>query len=129
MRKELPICALAITLVFGFVRVACAEVRIEGDQATVKIATDKASISDVLSALAAKFDLEFRSAIPLSERASNAYSGSLNQVIFRLLDGSNFLIKSGEGTFEILVFGKGGDKLALPPRQESQMKTVRSLWK
>jgi hypothetical protein len=129
MFSRLSCCALGLALACGFSQSARAEIHIEGDQASTRVTTDQNTISDVLSALAANFRLEYRSAIPLNELANETYSGSLNQVIARLLDGDNFLIKREGETTEILVFGKRGDKLAAPPpRKPPPEKTVRSLW-
>jgi hypothetical protein len=74
-----------------------------------------AGIADVLSAPAATFNLRYRAAIPLDATASKAYAGSFRQVISRLLNGYNYVIKTDQETVEIVVFGRRGE-VATPAR-------------
>jgi len=55
--------------------------------------TSQDAIADVLSALAATFNVQYRTGIPLDAAASKSYAGSFRQVISRLLDGYNYVIK------------------------------------
>lgn len=101
-------------LICGAPATAGAEVRVEGSAASVHVSTDQDTIADVLSALGAAFRLRYRSAVPLSAAAGPAYSGSLRQVIARLLDGYNYLVKVDQETTEISVLGSRG-QAAIPP--------------
>ena len=91
-----------------------AEVRVEGGASAVHVTTSRDAISDVLSALAATFKVRYRSEIPLNAAADPSYAGSLEQVISRLLDGYNYVIKRDRETVEIVVIGRRG-ALAIPP--------------
>src|SRR6267154_2074606 len=105
---------LATALCCGLATVARADVQIEGTPAAVRIATDQAAISDVLSAFAATFKVTYRTAIPLDAAADATYAGSFGQVISRLLAGYNYVVKKDGETTEITVFGRRGE-VAIPP--------------
>jgi hypothetical protein len=93
---------------------ARAEVHVEGSRAAVRITTSQDAIADVLSAVAATFNVGYRTAIPLDAPANAAYAGSFGQVMSRLLDGYNYVIKTDQGSTEIVVFGRHGE-VAIPP--------------
>src|SRR5258707_10253284 len=101
-------CAFALSVVFvcSLPTIASAEVHVEGSPARVHVSTSRDTISDVLSALAAKFNVPYRTAIPLDAPAEATYSGSFRHVISRLLEGYDYVIKTDESkTTEIIVFG------------------------
>jgi hypothetical protein len=107
--------ALAMALTCGVAAVAAAEVNVEGTPAAVRITTSQDTISDVLAAVAATFNVKYRTAIPLDAAANATYSGSFGQVISRLLDGYSYVIKKNPDATEIVIFGKRGEA-ALPPK-------------
>jgi hypothetical protein len=111
-----PSCGLAIvtwaTVIWA--EVAWAEVRVEGSPAAVRVTTNHDTIADVLSAFAATFDVKYRSAVPLGATADAIYSGSLAQVIARLLDGYSYVIRNDRQATEIVVVGESG-AVAVPP--------------
>jgi len=109
---RLALVATAV-LACGFATVACADVKIEGSLAAVRVTTDQEAISDVLSAFGGAFDVRYRTAIALDAAADTAYSGSFGQVISRLLDGYNYVIKTERNLIEVLVFGRRG-RIAAP---------------
>ena len=90
----------------GAPTIAAAEVHVEGTVAAVRVTTNKDAIPDVLSAFGDAFNVRYRTAVPLDGNASSAYSGSLAQIISRLLDGYNYVIAHNQGTIEIVVLGK-----------------------
>lgn len=95
---------------------ARAEVHIEGSPAAVRITTSYNTISDVLSAFAARFKVKYRTEIALDAVAGAAYSGSIREVISSLLDGYNYVVKSEQDRIEIVVFGKrGAAAIPTPP--------------
>jgi hypothetical protein len=115
-RRSRHAFALAAALLCGAAPPARAEVHVEGNPAEVRITTSQDAISDVLAAVAKTFNIQYRSAIPLDAAANASYSGSFGQVISRLLDGYNYVIKrEPEGT-EIVVFGRRGEVAIVPPK-------------
>jgi hypothetical protein len=101
-------CALATT--------ARAEVRVEGDSNAVRVTTSQDTISEVLSAMAAALHFRYRTAVRLDASANAVYSGSLREVVARLLDGYNYAIRGSHGTIEINVIGRRGEVSPRPPR-------------
>jgi hypothetical protein len=109
--------------------IARAEVRVEGSPAVVRVTTSRDTISDVLSALAATFNVQYRTAIPLNAAAGATYSGSFRQVISRLLDGYNYTIKTDDSkTTEIVVLSKRGEAINPPkaPTDKPEVASVQS---
>jgi len=100
---------LALALTCGLASVACAEVRVEGSPAAVRVTTNQDRISDVLAAFDATFKVKHRSSIPLDAAAHASYTGSFGQVIARLLDGYNYVIRNEQETTEIIVLGRRGE--------------------
>jgi hypothetical protein len=107
---------LVVVLACALATIARAEVRVEGDPAAMRVTTSRETISEVLSALAAAHHFRYRTAVRLDASANAVYSGSLREVIARLLDGYNYVIKGNRGTIEINVTGRRGEVAPRPPR-------------
>ena len=107
-----PIVVLACALA----TIARAEVRVEGDSTAVRVTTSQETISEVLSALAAALHFRYRTAVRLDASANAVYSGSLREVVARLLDGYNYVIRGNHGAIEIIVTGRRGEVAPRPPR-------------
>jgi hypothetical protein len=105
---------LAAALACGFATSAAAEVRIDGTAAALHVTTGRDSIATVLTAFGASHKLRYRAAVPLDAAANAVYSGSLGQVLARLLDGYNFIVKRDQDGIEVVVLGRRGD-VAIPP--------------
>jgi hypothetical protein len=114
MRRHRCAFALATALTCGLATIARAEVHVEGSLAAVRVTTNQDPIADVLSAFAATFNVKYRTAIPLDAPANATYAGPFGQVLSRLLDGYNYVIKKDQETTEIVVLGRHGD-VAVPP--------------
>jgi hypothetical protein len=99
---------VAAALVCALAPGARAEVHIEGSPAAVRVTTSHDAISAVLSAFGATFKVKYRTEIALDAVAGDAYSGSIREVISRLLDGYNYVVKGDQDRIEIVVFGKRG---------------------
>jgi hypothetical protein len=109
---------------------ARAEVHVESSPAALRITTSQDSIDDVLSAVATTFNVRYRTAIPLDAAASATYSGSIGQVISRLLNGYNYVIKTDQGSTEIVVLGRRGEVAIPPPAPKAPpAKGIVSQWR
>ena len=127
MRHRRCVFALSVAFVCSLPTIASAEVQVEGSPAAVRVSTSRDTISDVLSALAATFNLRYRTAIPLDAAANATYSGSLRGVISRLLDGYNYMVMTDDSKpTEIVVFGTGG-KVVKPPKTLTDSLGVESV--
>lgn len=109
--------------------IACAEVRIEGNPAALRVTTDRDAVADVLSAFAATFNVQVRSAVALDAPAHAIYSGTFGQVVSRLLAGHNYVIKKDQGATEIVVLGKRGDVAVSSTPKASSPKGILSRWR
>jgi hypothetical protein len=98
----------------GLATSAFAEVHIEGNLSALRLSTSGDPLSDVLSAFSARFPVKYRTAVPLDAEIKGAYSGSLPQVVSRLLDGYNYVIKNDQELTEIIVFGSKGEVSVSP---------------
>ena len=107
--------AAVAALAYGFATGASAEVQVEGDLTALRVTTRGDTLSDVLSAFGSPFHVKYRTAVPLNAEINGAYSGSFSQVVSRLLDGYNYVIKKDQDLTEIIVFGKTGE-VAMPPK-------------
>lgn len=130
MRQIRCTFGLAVALTCGLATIACAEVRIAGSAAAVRVTTSQDTISDVLSAFATTFNIKHRSSIPLDARANEIYTGSFGQVVARLLDGYNYVIKNDQGVAEIIVFGRRGEvAIPAPTTRAPPSKGIVSRWR
>jgi hypothetical protein len=107
----------------GTPKTAQGEVKVEGTVAAVRVATTQDTIAGVLSAFATTFDVRYRTSVPLDRVLSGSYTGSLRQVISRLLDEYNYVIKNEGETTEIIIVGTIGERsipVQAPPRPMPQ---------
>jgi hypothetical protein len=94
-----------------------AEARISGEPDAVWVEARDASVDEVMAALVASFDLRYRSPASLTRRVTGTYEGSLQQVVGRLLDGYNFVLRTGSEGVEAWVYGAvGAGGVLLTPR-------------
>src|SRR5262250_2708931 len=127
MNQRRRLFALSVVFVCSLPTTAGAEVHVEGSVAALRVSTSRDRVSDVLSALAATFNVQHRTTIPLDAVADATSSGSLRQVISRLLDGYNYMIKTDDSkTTEVIVFGKRGEVVA-PPKAATDKPEVASV--
>jgi hypothetical protein len=101
-----PALAVAILLVTQGVgaRPAQAQVQIQGTADALRVEVEKSSVADVLSALGAKFDVRYRSDVPLDQMIDNdSYRGSLSRVISRVLRDYSYIVKRDRASFGIVI--------------------------
>ena len=84
---------------------AHAEIILEGPANALQIEMRDASVQDVLLVLGANYGLRFSSAAPLDRSVSGSFSGPLPRLVARLLDRYNYIVKSANGTLEVVVLG------------------------
>ncbi len=109
LTTERPVAACLLTLMFACVSGAvCAEVHVSGDVNAIRIEASQSKISEILSALRQEYNVKYQSSIALDEAVTGIYSGSLKQVLPRILDGYTYVIKKTETSTEVLVNGRQG---------------------
>jgi hypothetical protein len=99
---------------------ARADVEIRGDPSGVHMEASQATRWEALAALGSAFGLRYRTSAPLEGTLTGTYAGSLAQVLSRVLDGYDYVVKTEEGSTEVIVIGRHGNRavaIAPPPVQ------------
>jgi hypothetical protein len=81
--------------------------RISGTEAAVSVDAQNSSIKDILGMLDQQFNVHLQSTAALDKQISGTYEGPLRQVLARLLDGYNFIIRVRDGHLLVTVLGGG----------------------
>ena len=111
---------LAMLLLFPALRVR-AEVSVTGARDDVRLEVDNTAIEDVMEALGANFGLRYRSTAPLVRRISGTHRGTLERIVARVLDGYDFVVKTGPEGIEVTVYGA-----VKPEDAQRQAKSVKA---
>jgi hypothetical protein len=102
---------------------ARADVSVEGDIRAVRLEASHAPVQEVLSALGTAFNVRYRSSVSLDRGIHGTYTGRLDRVIARVLDGYNYVLKHEKDAIEIVVVGRTGEAVASPtPKKVSPPK-------
>lgn len=124
----MPARMLFFTLALvGSAEFAFAEVKVVGPAEALRVTAREHKLSDVLSSVASHLGGKYRTAIELEALTSGTYSGSLGQVMSRLLDRYNYVIKQNGEQREIIVLGKRGG--ATMPAPAAAAPSVASRWR
>jgi|SRR6516165_2343856 hypothetical protein len=84
---------------------AHAEANVTGTVDSVRLEAHAASLEEVLSAFGTAFNLRYHTSTALVESVNGTYSGSLQRLLSRLLDGYNFVIKTSDNEIEVAIYG------------------------
>jgi hypothetical protein len=103
--RLLPLILGSAILTAGHFRapIAHAEAIVSGSDHNLMIEVRDTSLQDVLTALGAKFDLRFRGLSSLDRRIEGTYRGSLREVITRLLDRYDYVLKTNGARIEVII--------------------------
>ena len=89
---------------------ARSEVSVEGTAAALRIKAEQATLSEVLGALETRLGVRHSALIALDDvKVGGTYSGTLEDVLRRLLAGLNYVIKTQEEVVEVVIVGRPGD--------------------
>jgi hypothetical protein len=126
LATAIPLAALV------HVHCAHADASVSGEPDAVRVEVNNAPIDEVMLALGVSFGLQYHSPAALSRRVSGMYEGSLQRVVARLLDGYDFVIRTGPKGVEVRVYGavKTGEAVLAPkpvvvPKPPPSAKTRR----
>jgi hypothetical protein len=87
---------------------AHAEVRVTEQANSIRLETQNAALSDVLTALGATYTLP-KGGMTEAERPFNGtYTGTARELIFRVLDGYDFIVSRSNGKFDVVIYGVSG---------------------
>ena len=84
----------------------------------------------MLAALSKTLPVRVRTSIPLDKVIHGTYSGSLQQVLSRVLDGYNYIIKPLDKTAEVVVIGVPGERtVAADPPTPTPRRSLAAEWR
>jgi hypothetical protein len=89
--------------------------RVQGNAEAVQLNVRHKTIGNVLSALAANFNVAYQSSSALNEELNGRYAGSLGQVLSRVLDGYNYVIKRENAKLNVIIFDRSGGRAVAAP--------------
>ena len=91
---------------------AATEVRQQAD--VIHLRADNASIKEVLAALSGTFKLTYKLPPAASQVFTGLYSGSLQHVLSRILDGNDYIINVLDDGIEVIVLRASGATTPVP---------------
>jgi hypothetical protein len=84
---------------------SAAEVRLSGTPDHVVLQANDATMPDILAALRSAFDLEVKLKGTTARRFTGVYSGSVRQVLSRLLRSEDYVLRSAADGMSMVLFG------------------------
>ena len=90
------------------------EVRVQGNVKSLRIDVSQSQIAEALSELGKGMNVHYKTSIALDRVIDGSYSGTLEQIVSRLLDGYSYWIKRRDTTIEIVVVGIRGEYAVAP---------------
>ena len=103
-RGLIGLAAIASTL-FTAQAPAQAASEVQGKPTDMRLLVDNASNQEVLQALSTSFGLTYSLPQNVGRNLTGTYSGSLRQVLARILDGTDYILTVSDGAFEVVVLG------------------------
>ena len=98
----------------------------QGSLAWIHLEVRQATITTVLSAMRASYNVSYRSSIALNDTRDGVYSGSLREVMEYLLSDYDYVIKLQNSTLDVEIFGKSGTQaISAPVALEVKEKPAR----
>jgi len=82
-----------------------AEVRVSGTPERVVLRANDATLMDIVAALRTAFDLELKLNGATARKFTGMYSGSVRQVLSRLLSGEDYVLRSASDGMSIILLG------------------------
>jgi len=90
------------------------EIRVEGSASSVHLNARDATRTDILAALAKRFDLRFRGAAG-DGRITADFDGPLRRVIASVLNGYDYVIRTHDDGLEVILLETSSPKAVLAP--------------
>jgi hypothetical protein len=85
-------------------------VRLQGSAQSLRLEAHDSTIAAALAAMGRAFNLQYHSSIPLGDVITGTYTGSLTQVLTRVLDRYDYAIKHEGSALEVVVFGRSSGR-------------------
>jgi hypothetical protein len=104
-----------------------AEVRVSGDTRAVQVDATRSNVGEVLSALKSAFQVRINGSMALDRAVTGTFTGSLAQVLSRMLQDYNFFIKWKAAEIEVTVVDSQGDRAVAVARPRPPPNPAMSL--
>lgn len=116
MRRLIGLALVSTALLAAGNGAACAQVQVSGRTDAVRIEAADATLREVLDALSASFNLNYRSDDALDNRMTGTFGGPLPRVTARVLDGYDYAMKIMPQGIDVLVLrqNRPGNKTSIP---------------
>lgn len=92
-----------------------AEVRLSGTQDRVVLQTHDATMPEILAALRSAFDLEVELKGATARKFTGVYTGSVRQVLSRLLADDDYVLRTASDSISIRLLGNSAADSAAAP--------------
>ena len=106
--------AVSVAVLSTMLGPASAASEVRGRPDDMQLRAENASIREVLDALSADFRVTYRLAPNVSRVVTGLYSGTLNQVLARILDGHDYIVEVSDDGVQIVVLGASGATASAP---------------
>ena len=107
--KTALVCVAIIGALLGtMLGPASAATELQGQPDDIQLRAENASTREVLDALSATFKLTYKLPPNIGRDVTGLYSGTLHQVLARILDGNNYIVKVSDNGVEVVVLGASG---------------------
>jgi hypothetical protein len=87
---------------------ALAGTEVRGNPDDFQLRAENASTREILNALSAAFKLTYRLPPNIGRPMTGVYSGTLHQVLARILDGNDYIVKVSNNGTEVVILGTSG---------------------
>src|SRR5262245_24620499 len=107
--KAIGICgAASAALLCIMFATPLAGTEVRGNPDDLQLRAENASTREILNALSAAFKLTFKLPPNIGRPITGVYSGTLHQVLGRILDGNDYIVKVSNNGTEIVILGASG---------------------
>jgi hypothetical protein len=112
--RRLALPMILFALLAGGGNQASGEVLVEGQPEAVHIDARDVPLREVLDALSAKFNFQYRSNDALDTRMTGTFNGPLPRVTARILDGYDFAASIAAQNIDVLILRQHGPNAIAP---------------
>jgi hypothetical protein len=123
LRCGVSAIAFALSLVGGQSPVTAAS-EVQGDPTDMRLLVENASTEEALQALAGSFGLLYSLPANSGRTLTGVYSGTLRQVLARILDRTDYILKIADGPVEVVVLGPSGGSSVVSASQPVVPKNI-----
>jgi hypothetical protein len=105
---------------------ARAAAEVQGDASDMRLSIENGSTREALQALSTSFGLRYSLPHTVGRTINGVYLGSLRDVVARVLDGNDYVLKFFDGNIEVVVIAASGVAApASPPPAAAINNSVR----